>query len=277
MAIYKTYDELQFIDDFMFCHVLMENEDLCKEIAEMVTGRKIREIIVAEDQKSIRITEDGKRVRFDVYFEDADGIIYDIEMQAVPSRNLPRRSRYYQGMIDLNFLSKGSDYSDLPDSYIIFICTFDLFQKGRHIYSFEPICREDADIPLNDGTHRVFLSPEGDKNDCSEKMRDFLNYVAGKGADGSFSRRLDEAVRRAREKEEWRLDYKTLLEKYKDERLAGRAEGLSEGIQIGRNEGIQIGRNEANREAEKERKELLKVIEQLQNELKKVHESPGQE
>ena len=69
----------------------------------------------------------------------------------------------------------------------------------------------------------------------------------------------------------------TLLEKYKDERLAGRAEGLSEGIQIGRNEGIQIGRNEANREAEKERKELLKVIEQLQNELKKVHESPGQE
>ena len=51
MAVYKSYDELQFSDDFMFCHVLMANEDICKEIAEMITRRKIRDIIVSEDQK----------------------------------------------------------------------------------------------------------------------------------------------------------------------------------------------------------------------------------
>ena len=116
MTIYKSYDELQFCDDFMFCHVLMANEDLCREIAEMITGRKIRDIIDAENQKSVRITEDGKGVRFDVYFEDEEGVIYDIEMQMASAKNLPRRSRYYQGMIDLNYLSKGREYEELPDS-----------------------------------------------------------------------------------------------------------------------------------------------------------------
>ena len=40
----KTYDELEFTDDFLFCHILMENEDLCIELVEMITGRKIKSI-----------------------------------------------------------------------------------------------------------------------------------------------------------------------------------------------------------------------------------------
>ena len=43
--MYKKYDELTFADDFMFCHILVENEDLCRELTEMITGRKVREIV----------------------------------------------------------------------------------------------------------------------------------------------------------------------------------------------------------------------------------------
>ena len=52
---------------------------------------------------------------------------YDIEMQNTRKYNLRKRTRYYQGMIDLNILSKGSNYNALKETYIIFICTFDEF------------------------------------------------------------------------------------------------------------------------------------------------------
>ncbi|MCR5023823.1 MAG: Rpn family recombination-promoting nuclease/putative transposase [Lachnospiraceae bacterium] len=79
---------------------------MCIELVEMITGRKIKSIIKPESQKSIRLTYDGKGVRFDVYFEDEENVIYDIEMQASKKYNLRKRSRYYQGMIDLNVLGK---------------------------------------------------------------------------------------------------------------------------------------------------------------------------
>lgn len=33
----KDYEELTFADDFMFCKILQENEDLCKELTELVS------------------------------------------------------------------------------------------------------------------------------------------------------------------------------------------------------------------------------------------------
>lgn len=37
-------------------------------------------------------------------------------MQIHIKRNLPKRMRYYQGMIDLNILEKGGDYNELKKS-----------------------------------------------------------------------------------------------------------------------------------------------------------------
>ena len=37
----KSYDELDFTDDFLFCRIMMENEDLCIEMAEMITGKTL--------------------------------------------------------------------------------------------------------------------------------------------------------------------------------------------------------------------------------------------
>lgn len=78
---------------------------------------------------AIKHSYDGKGVRLDVYAADDEKTVYDIEMQATSNKNLPKRSRYYQGMIDLNLIKKGEDYKTLRKSYIIFICIFDPFGK----------------------------------------------------------------------------------------------------------------------------------------------------
>ena len=62
----KDFDDLDFTDDFMFCNTLVNNPELCKELAELIIGRKISKIIKVQDQHAIRVTSDGKGVRFDV-------------------------------------------------------------------------------------------------------------------------------------------------------------------------------------------------------------------
>jgi len=96
-----------------------------------------------EEQKSIDIAMDAKSVRLDVYVKDDKDTVYNIEMQTSPQSYLPKRSRYYQGMIDLNLIEKGELYDKLNTSYVIFICTFDPFNKGRHVYHFENRCIDD--------------------------------------------------------------------------------------------------------------------------------------
>ena len=143
MYIYKKYETLDFTNDFMFCKILENNEDLCKELVEVILGRKVSKITYKHPQKAIEITADGKGIRLDVYFEGDDNTAFDLEMQTTPNRNIPKRSRYYQGMIDLDLIGRGKDYIELDESFIIFICMKNPFEtKSRHKYSFENICAE---------------------------------------------------------------------------------------------------------------------------------------
>ncbi len=177
----KRYEDLTFTDDFMFCKILQNNPQLCKELTELILGKKIGGIVQTERQKSIEITADGKGVRFDVYFKDDHKTVYNIEMQADRFKALPKRSRYYQGMIDLNELERGSAYKDLKPSYVIFICLKNPFPEANlHKYTFYNTCEEMPDIQLNDGAVKVFLSAEGTKDDVSEEMKGFLTFLASR-------------------------------------------------------------------------------------------------
>ena len=66
----KEYEELNFTDDFMFCKVMTNNQDLCHELLELIIGHKIGKFTRLDKQAPIEITADGKGIRFDVYSED---------------------------------------------------------------------------------------------------------------------------------------------------------------------------------------------------------------
>ena len=108
-------------------------------------------------------------------------------------------------------IDKGQSYKKLNPSYVIFICQFDLFHMGRHIYTFENICREDKNISLGDGAVKIFLNADGKMNDVSRELKAFLDYVAGKKSEDAFVNKLEEAVKAAKKNREWRHEYMTLL------------------------------------------------------------------
>lgn len=108
-------------------------------------------------------------------------------------------------------IDKGQSYKKLNPSYVIFICQFDLFHMGRHIYTFENICREDKNISLGDGAVKIFLNADGKMNDVSRELKAFLDYVAGKKSEDAFVNKLEETVKAAKKNREWRREYMTLL------------------------------------------------------------------
>lgn len=60
--------------------------------------------------------------------------------------------------IDIECLSKGDKYYTLKNSFIIFLCTFDLFEKGLPVYTFTNKCHEDLEIDLRDGVTKIFFN-----------------------------------------------------------------------------------------------------------------------
>ena len=212
---YNEYSRLTLANDFIFAKVMM-NEKLCKKLLEVILGIKIERIEYVETQKTIFHIIKSRSVRLDVYVKDSEKTVYNIEMQTTNTRNLPKRSRYYQGMIDLNLLKKGKDYKQLNKSYVIFICTFDVFNKGRHIYTFENYCEQDKELCLNDEATKIFLNPYSDMEDIDEELNNFLRYLAdGKPVD-DFTRELDQEVTIVRENRKWRLAYMTMALKMDD-------------------------------------------------------------
>ena len=195
---------------------------------------------------------------------DEKHTVFNLEMQTTTARNLPKRMRYYQGMIDLNILEKGDDYNHLKQRYVIFICTFDPFGLGRHIYTFENRCSEDTALTLNDGTVKIILNTKGTLDDVSPEMKRLLDYVDGKGVSDTFTRDLEEAVQSARQNEKWRLDYMTLQmncqEKYE--------QGIEQGIELERKN---TEKERLNTEKERQRADAAtKKAAELEDEVKKL-------
>lgn len=207
----EKWEELSIANDFLFGKI-MQNPELCKELLQRILpDLNIDHIEYPELQKAIKPDMDARSIRLDVYVKDNKNTVYDIEMQVSDTKELPERSRYYQGMIDLQLIDRGQFYKELNKSYIIFICQFDAFGKGRHIYTFENICKEDKSISLGDSTAKIFLNANGTQNDVSKELKAFLDYVAGRKSEDSFVEKLEEAVKEAKRNREWRHEYMTLL------------------------------------------------------------------
>ncbi|MBR1758407.1 MAG: Rpn family recombination-promoting nuclease/putative transposase [Lachnospiraceae bacterium] len=221
----ESYKSLRFTNDFMFCKILSNNPDLCKELIEMILDVKINRIMSVDPQEPIEITPDGRGIRLDVRVEDEKHSMYCVEMQTTNRGNIPKRSRYYQAIADLNSLERSEEFDQLNKSYIIFVCLFDLFHKGYRKYVFRSLCVDDPSLELGDDTEKVFLNAKGNLGDVSEKMRDFLNYISTGKAEGELSARLEEEVVMARKNPAWEMEYASYYAKLHDEKEAGIAEG----------------------------------------------------
>lgn len=224
----KKWEELELKDDFMFAKV-MRDPELCRKMLERLLEMDISAIEYPEEQKTIDLSYDSRSVRLDLYVKDHQDTVYNVEIQTVDTKELPKRSRYYQGMIDLNLIEKGEPYQKLNRSYVIFICTFDPFGEGFYRYTFENICREDTEIDLNDEAVKLFFNTGGTRGRLTREAKAFLKYVGGAPSEDPYVKELQSKIETAKRDEEWRREYMTLLMRDKENIEKGFRQGLEQG------------------------------------------------
>ena len=228
---FKPIDELTLADNFMFCHT-MKNEELCKELLEKLLHIKIDHIIYPELEKELTAYYEMKSVRLDVYVKDSDKI-FDIEMQNQPTNYLPLRTRYYQSMIDVDNLLKGEEYSNLKESFIIFICQFDPFNENLPCYTFKNICKENTNIELQDKTSKIIFNSTAYDNEKDIEISSFLKYIKTQEATDDFTIKLNSFVEKAKQNQELRSYYLSMNIHDSDIRRVALAEGKQIGLQEG--------------------------------------------
>ena len=241
----KDWQDLTIQDDYMF-KLIMSRKRICKKMLEKILRISIDDLVYIEDEKSMKASYDSKGVRLDVYVKDDKHTVYNIEMQVRKPENegLYKRTRYYQSMIDGDLLKAGVDYDELNPTYIIFICPFEPFHEGRHMYTFRNYCTEDKDIELQDGTVRLFLNTKGTMDDVEPDVKAFLEYVDGVMSPDEFVQEIDEAIRNVKTQESERVRYMTYTLKLKEERKIGHEAGFREGMEKGLQKGTQKGKLE---------------------------------
>lgn len=220
----QKWEDLTIANNFIFYKVMHNNPDVCKELLEILLEFPIEKIEMSQEEE-IDIDFGSKGVRLDVYAKDADGLkVYNIEMQASDTKELPERARYYQGVIDVDLLKSGQKYKDLKTSFIIFICVEDIFEKGLPKYTFENLCKEDTKIKLNDRAYKYFFISKNCDRILNKRQKAFLRMVTENKASDDFTSRIKSLVDDAKRNTQWRKQYMEWEREKTYERDAGREE-----------------------------------------------------
>ena len=227
------FQDLNLSNYFLFA-AAAENEETSQLLLETLLGIKISGVKVSVEH-SLLYSSNFRSVRLDVYVSDTVEVHYNMEMENSERTSLPQRSRYHQAEMDVTALKPGENFAELKPVYVVFICTFDPFGRGRYRYTFTNRCEEE-DFPLGDGATRVFLSTKGtNESEVPKELVNLLHYVENSTdayvseVDDPTVRKLHERIRELKRSREWEARYMQFEELLRDREREGRKRGLEQG------------------------------------------------
>lgn len=230
MKTKRRLQDLTIKDNFMFCAV-MSAEENCIGFLEMVLGFPIAKIDVSYERNMVYHPE-YKGIRLDVYAKDEANKHYNVEMQVRREIPIEKRARYYHSQMDMELLSAGISYEELPDTFVIFICDYDPFGKGLYYYTCRTKCEEDALLEYEDGCRTIYLSTKGkDEEKVPKSLVRFLKFVAAdieqsdQDFEDDYVEQLQKSIHTVKESREMGERYMIFEEMMEEERRVGRIEG----------------------------------------------------
>lgn len=256
MRRFRELRELDLLDDFLFQELLSNpetGEEFCRILLRVILGREIRKVKITPQRAIQGHNTKEHGIRLDAYIEDVSGEkfmgdaqaldievvqqgdIYDIEPNKIKEKKrLPRKMRYYHGLIDTKLLKAGIDYEKLPNVYIIMILPYDPFDKNRMVYTIKNQCLEDRGVSYEDGAVKLFLYTRGTEGNPSQSLMGMLKYIE-KSTEEHINnpdiRRIDELVREIKENEGAGVAYMKSWEREEYIRRAGVEQGIAQGME----------------------------------------------
>ncbi len=243
----KKFEDLTFIDDFMFALVNEKNPNIAKGEIELLTGEKVNTLQILKSQYSLPNSLESKSVRFDIYGEDEESNKhYDMEMQATRDPDLIKRVRYYASSMDTDSISKGQTYRDLSEACVIFICAFKPFpNQNSAIYIerdrlFKTGKNGEEDITeetqYETGCVKIYLDTTVDLETVeNEDLRAFIQFIRTRIATNEFTKEIESTVREQKQNSLERTRYMTFQQELKMREDVC----FEQGIEKGKKEGIE--------------------------------------
>lgn len=216
----------RILPDVGFGEVRTANTSTDAEVLQTVENL----LLNIETEKSLELDPSAHGVRFDALMNDTKRWA-DIEMQTYEDDDIGKRSRYYLGNVDMDALAKGRPFSDLPPTYVIFICTYDYMGEGKPVYFFQHYDVKN-NLPLDDEAYIIILNTKCDPTLVPEQLKPLYAYINDPDRiEDEFIQQLDERVQQYNSTE-WRRVQVTLehmlMDKEKRDIEKGRAEGRAE-------------------------------------------------
>ena len=226
LSLEEKWEQATIANNFLFYKVMHDNPDVCKQLLEILLEMEIDKIDM-NIQEVINIDWRSKGIRLDVYAKNSTQV-FDIEMQSTDTLELPERARYYQGAMDIDSLKAGDEYKDLKNSYVIFICIPDIFNKGLPVYTFENLCRQDTSVPLGDRALKYFFISTNCDKLLNEEQKAFMRLVSGNESSNAFTDRVAHLTEDAKRNSEYRRQYMEWERQKAYEFRRGKEEGKEE-------------------------------------------------
>ena len=171
---------LTLFDDDLMSRVFDNNIEATELLLRIIFGRPIK-VVKAKGQEEIHSYDiDGRTIRLDIMAVDSDGKKIDIEVQTGEKGSEVKRARYHSSMLDSGMLKKGQDFSEIRDSYVIFIYKHDKFHEGLPVYHLSRFV-EETGKKVNDGSNIIYVNGTyaGD-DDLGKLLADFMQPDASK-------------------------------------------------------------------------------------------------
>ncbi len=240
----RTLEELNVLDDFLFQELISrgkKGEDFCRILLETILGRKIGKVTVTPQKPVLGMDTSLHGIRMDAYMEvtetetdvQLEPDIYDIEPNKVADKKtLPKRTRYYHGLIDSRLLESGADYENLKNVIIIMILPYDPFDQNRMVYTVKNQCVEEPGIPYEDGIKKIFLYTKGTEGNPSQELQEMLRYMENSIAENVTNREIAVIHNYVNEVKHDRKAGIQYMKSWEREKMM-KEEGIEEGKELG--------------------------------------------
>ena len=170
--IIEKIQQMTLMDDIFFNSFMENNKASMEYILNIIMDRYDLKVHSIRTQHTVPNLY-GRGVRFDVLATDQYGRVYDFEVQNANSGATPQRARYNSDMLDLIKMNAGDEFTELPETYVIFITAKDVLGYGLPIYHIERYITE-LNQPFNDKAHIIYVSGENNSDTpLGQLMQDF--------------------------------------------------------------------------------------------------------
>lgn len=142
-TVEQIVDGMSLFDDDLLSMVFDANIEATELLLKIILKQDDIQVVSVVGQREFQNPVVGGRdIRLDILAKDSTGKHYNAEVQKKPEGAHIRRARFHSSMMDSRMLKAGQEFSELRDSYMIFITQTDIFGYGIPIYTINRILRK---------------------------------------------------------------------------------------------------------------------------------------